>query len=425
MTTLRAPDVCLIIVCSLLFLSTSQAQWVRTNSRFGNGSVVVSLACYGQNLFAGTMGSGVFLSTNSGTTWVQVNDGLMDLRVEALTVLGDSLYAGTADGGIFLSTNHGVTWVATNVGLSNTRVRALCTSDTILFAGTSGGVFVSSDRGSSWSSQSNEISELTIVTLACVDRTIFAGTYWESHPYQGGHVFYSLNGGKSWDLVSTGLPNAIVNDIAGMGKTTLVGMTSNYGDLFRSTDNGATWNYVPLIVGAVYSLYAFKGQTGNSYFVAGTSGYPPWGVYLSADSGITWSSVSSGLSMGNVRSFSVVGNTLFAGVDSSVWRRPLEEIITSVKQLSTELPNYFSLYQNYPNPFNPATIISYQLPLKIHITLEVYDLLGRKVETLVDKDESAGYKTVTFDASTLPSGIYFYRLEAGAYYETKKLLLLK
>ncbi|MFH1196302.1 MAG: BACON domain-containing carbohydrate-binding protein [bacterium] len=96
-------------------------------------------------------------------------------------------------------------------------------------------------------------------------------------------------------------------------------------------------------------------------------------------------------------------------------------------------PGTFELYQNYPNPFNPTTkikftIASVETPYMAslqHVTLEIYDVLGREVATLVDEVKPAGYYEVTFDAKSLPSGIYFYNLTAGSFSQTKKLIFLK
>jgi hypothetical protein len=88
------------------------------------------------------------------------------------------------------------------------------------------------------------------------------------------------------------------------------------------------------------------------------------------------------------------------------------------------VPPEFAL-RSCPNPFKPATAIQYQLPVRCHVTLRVVDVLGREVATLVNGMEEAGYKSVVFDGSRLASGVYFYRLEAGKYAETRKLMLLK
>ncbi|RKZ00273.1 MAG: hypothetical protein DRQ13_00760 [Ignavibacteriae bacterium] len=85
----------------------------------------------------------------------------------------------------------------------------------------------------------------------------------------------------------------------------------------------------------------------------------------------------------------------------------------------------YSLKQNYPNPFNPSTTISYQIPEISFVTIKVYDVLGNEVATLVNKENPIGSYEVEFNASSLSSGIYFYRLQAGNFVETKKMVLLR
>jgi subtilisin family serine protease len=101
----------------------------------------------------------------------------------------------------------------------------------------------------------------------------------------------------------------------------------------------------------------------------------------------------------------------------------------STPQPTTEsggmVPKEFALAQNYPNPFNPSTIISYQLPSASDVRLELYDVLGRKISTLVNARQSAGYYNYTLNAANLATGIYFYRLQAGNFVQTKKMLLVK
>lgn len=88
-------------------------------------------------------------------------------------------------------------------------------------------------------------------------------------------------------------------------------------------------------------------------------------------------------------------------------------------------PKVYALLQNYPNPFNPATTIRYQLPGRSYVTLRVYDILGREVATLVEATEAPGYRSVSFNAAGLPSGIYFYRLSAGNFRDVKMMMLLR
>ena len=105
---------------------------------------------------------------------------------------------------------------------------------------------------------------------------------------------------------------------------------------------------------------------------------------------------------------------------------PKASILADVKK-EEALPTSFRLDQNYPNPFNPSTVISYQLPVAGHVSLKVFDLLGREVVTLVDEYENAGTYNSQFSIihSQLTSGVYFYRLQAGKFVQTKKMIVLK
>lgn len=99
--------------------------------------------------------------------------------------------------------------------------------------------------------------------------------------------------------------------------------------------------------------------------------------------------------------------------------------ITSVEPIAQTTPTEFRLEQNYPNPFNPSTVISYHLPKTDHVTLKVYDIVGREVATLVDEVQSAGTYSTLFDASHVASGVYFYKLTAGNYTQVKRMSVVK
>lgn len=95
------------------------------------------------------------------------------------------------------------------------------------------------------------------------------------------------------------------------------------------------------------------------------------------------------------------------------------------QKLAELVPQEFLLFQNYPNPFNPVTIIRFEIPASEHMTLTVYDILGRRVETLMNTNVSAGYYEIPFDGNRFASGVYFYRISAGSFSQVKKMLLLK
>ena len=90
-----------------------------------------------------------------------------------------------------------------------------------------------------------------------------------------------------------------------------------------------------------------------------------------------------------------------------------------------ELPKEFLLMQNYPNPFNPSTKIKYSIKTTDLVQLSVYDILGKEVASLVNENKEAGYYSIDFDASHLPSGVYFYRMQSGEFVSSKKMLLIK
>ncbi len=98
---------------------------------------------------------------------------------------------------------------------------------------------------------------------------------------------------------------------------------------------------------------------------------------------------------------------------------------SDVSDMTQPLPQRLTLYQNYPNPFNKHTVIKYYLPDNGHVSIEIYDLLGRRVRTLVDAEEMAGTHGITMKANDLSSGIYFYTLRFGGKTETKRMQLLK
>ncbi len=174
-------------------------------------------------------------------------------------------------------------------------------------------------------------------------------------------------------------------------------------------------------VGAKYYSYSFTGGTDDGDFSQKVyiNGYGPntnqWGPF-------------SELSNLPADAYPIENEIKFTSPARSVQMIMIEagnNILSVVNKTNHDIPNTFNLYQNYPNPFNPSTLISYQLPANIFVTLKVFDILGREIKTLVNEQQNAGNHSLRFNASSLPSGVYFYRIQAGHYNDIKKLLLLK
>ena len=127
----------------------------------------------------------------------------------------------------------------------------------------------------------------------------------------------------------------------------------------------------------------------------------------------------------------IIGSMGFSGIFDLTAR--LDSSATSLHapgDIHTLLPEVFALDQNYPNPFNPSTTIRYALPKAVQVKVIIYDILGREVRTLVDDFKQAGYQQIVWDGrsnagAAVASGIYLYRLEAGAFVKTRKLMVLK
>jgi hypothetical protein len=243
---------------------------------------------------------------------------------------------------------------------------------------------------------------------------LFAGT--SNHG-----LFISTDDGTTWTQATNGLSTSeSVVKVFGSGTTVLAGTLRN--GVFRSTDNGISWsksntNSAGAVLPAAHNFAVY----GTRMFAA-ESGF---GVWISVDSGANWAPVNTGLPNVSVNALVVYGTNLYAAANFTVCRRPLSELATSVKLSSADVPTQFRLEQNYPNPFNPSTNITFSLPSQSFVWLKIFDALGREVSTLIADQLAAGTRTRQWNAGILPSGIYFYRLQAGSFSETKKLLLLK
>jgi photosystem II stability/assembly factor-like uncharacterized protein len=479
---------CITVDSSNLFLGTVYGAY-RSSDNGGswnaasNGlptspSQVYSLAASGSILFSGT-NSGVFVSSDNGSSWAAANNGISGSRAShsLLSGKGPDVFAVIDEGGVYtslyISTDYGATWSA-NTGLESSFIQTITVTDSAAFAATGDGIFESSDVGKTWHPINGGVMDTTYpVYLIQSGPNLIATTYQTQYTSstQLKGLYLSSDGGASWQVAGSNLPPVLLT-LAAIGPDVFAGFL--HGGVYVSTDHGVNWTIANDTLAGVWSFVsigsnllvdrpqwtAFPSDTFPSYqggvfrstdngkswtsiasdlpglqypgqlVVHGTDcfvGMVGFGFYFSGDNGTTWDVIAGSANLTSLsQSLYVNDSSIFVGTyGSGIWKLPLSTI-TSVKQPKPPaIPASFDLQQNYPNPFNPTTTIRYDIPERCHVLLDAYDVLGRKVETLVDAEKPPGHYQATFDALRFASGVYFYRLQAGSFVQTRRLLVIK
>jgi photosystem II stability/assembly factor-like uncharacterized protein len=404
-----------------LYRSSDQgATWMSIGSGITSESMS-ALAGTATRVFSAAYG-GLHLTTDNGDTW-STPPILAGKVTTAVETSGGITFAGTSYDGPYLSTDDGESWGAAAGGLNTTNARrmgAFACDSSAWYAGTWGGVYRSTNNGGLWTAASNGLSDTTVTALCAANGRVFAGTRTA--------LYLSTNGGALWTVLTNGLPAQKVSSIVNLQGIVMVAYAlGGSPSVYKSTDNGLSWSPVSngLSGGAVIQHLCVYG---NDIFGGTLSN----GVWLSTDAGENWEDISAGLNGPalKVAALTTSGGFLYVGaIKGGIWSRPLSQVVSVDDRGSGTAVEGFHLAQNYPNPFNPTTTIAYTIPDQAGtmqaMSLQVFDLLGRQVATLVNGPVTPGAHSVVFDASALSSGVYFYRLHAGSFTEVKTLMLIK
>jgi hypothetical protein len=190
------------------------------------------------------------------------------------------------------------------------------------------------------------------------------------------------------------------------------------GTIVRTTNSGANW--VPLTSGTTNDLYEIHFTFQNVGYAAGENGT----LLYTVNSGNSWVQLASGTT-NTLRSIYFPTPDTGYTVGTSGTIRKTTNALTGIVAVSNTIPERFSLNQNYPNPFNPESKIKFDIPQNSFTQLTVFDAAGRQVKTLVNQELNAGSYIVSFEGHELRSGVYFYKLSAGEFSETRKMILVK
>lgn len=287
-----------------IYLSHDSAgTWIQSNPGLTN-MTVTAFAYDGTNIYAGTSGGGVFVSTDDGDNWSAMNMNLGNMTIKTLAVSGGQLFAGT-NNGVYMTNTSTVNWSQVNSGLSNTFINGLTAAGGVIYASTNAGVFSSPDSSPAWSAANNGFTDTVNVT-AVFSGKIIAGTQsW------GLYKSTSLSS-ISWAKFNTGFNNLKTHAIYNSGQLVIAATEKGF---FVSRDLAAT--YVASNTGLTDSLHV-KCLTwwGTKLFVGTQFG----GVFMSADTGKTWTTANTSLGNMNIAKIVCMGNNLIAAAaDGNVY----------------------------------------------------------------------------------------------------------
>ncbi|MBU2491175.1 MAG: T9SS type A sorting domain-containing protein [Bacteroidetes bacterium] len=433
----------------------------------GTGAQVSAILQMGNDIYAGgafTDAGGTtanHIAKWDGTVWSPLGSGING-DINALAVLGTDLYAGgsfTTAGEVSASSIakwDGTNWSALGSGINDTVKSLVVINDELYAAGNFkdiGGITANNIAkwdGSSWSTLGNGLN-IDIRSLAVIGSDLYAGGKKKDYDWDeaaGDLKNIAKWDGSSWSTLGNG-SNIDISTLVVIGSDLYVGGQKKkkdkdwdeaVGDLKNIAKwDGISWSTlgnglnIDINTLAVFGsdLYAggLKKKKDKDWDEAAgdLNNIAIW-------DGTNWSALGTGMNQNYVQTITAVGGDLYAGglfntadgISALNIAKYSCNTVTSVEDTyENNLPRTFKLEQNYPNPFNPSSTIKYDIPKNSFVKIIVYDILGREIKILLNEEKSPGSYEINFDAKYLASGIYFYTINAGEFYQSKKMILLK
>lgn len=454
--------------------------WTEISSPIGNSTnfnhIYSTIYNSFYNVIVSSTQKGLFKSANFGVTFagisnfLNINVGDFSLDKNSLSNNQTAVAVGDSND-LLLSRDGGWNWVKkifpvinNNMNSYNLTKKVLVRDNKIFLLDYYSGIFLSTDFGDSWTSIASGYNlNNNDIFMSVFDSSNFA----YSVSFGNTNLYSTTDGGYNW--LKSYLPrSAFITDVQILSQNNIwtCGSLNNFnsisGFIFHTTDGGLDWRIIdmPIPISSMKMLNTNRGIAfGSSQIYYTIDGGKSWqqsfisqnyssnpafafsdslhGIlnsngyfYETVDGGMTWSnsSIITPLSgqltkiaynkAGNMIILGSNGEFLISYAKTNYGNAPFNIPINS-KNIE------FKLNQNYPNPFNPTTVISYNVQKSCFVTIKVYDIIGREVATLVNSIKSPGSYNVNFDAAKLASGIYFCKMQAGSFIDTKKLILIK
>jgi photosystem II stability/assembly factor-like uncharacterized protein len=361
-----------------------------------------------------------YRTTNGGNIWKE--DSLnSDQHINDIDFLSDGISLMLTDSKIYKSTNNAENW---NELFSEPNFNC----NELYFINASSGfavgnkIFRTTNGGVNWLKAANIQPQLIgyLVDVVFINELIGVAV---GSSTSGSIIYRTSDGGFTWNGSAIGFYN-LLNSVTKAGDSTLV-VFSSLGNVIRSTNAGLNWVINDPIVNTGVQMQFINNTTG---FLCGRSGSS---MMKSTNSGLNWFAIQGPcLSIDGFYFLNENTGTVISYVYGSIMKTTTGGNPIGIETISEEIPVQFLLSQNYPNPFNPSTKIKFSIPAtgqlqQLNTKLVIYDMLGKEAAILVNEQLKPGIYEVNWDAGFYPSGVYFYKLIAGDYTETKKMVLVK
>lgn len=423
--------------------------WLNTTSSINLNTFQYSVIESGTGLIVGSNGA-MYLTEDKGITWQRISSHLHTTLMDVFMV--DSLVGWiVGENGLILKTEDGgLSWFEQDSGVSNTLGSIyFLDRNTGWISGNPGIILKTTNGGQSWEIKANYPSIFSLSNIYFIDelngwafsgssiviRTNDGGETWYQTTLAGANLhmvhffdettgigagggnslFKTYDGGETWEL-KYDLAD-IYDQITTLSFTDdLNGWAFGILTQLRTTDGGENWTIIDdlLDVAEILDSHFINHDHG---IIVGLDGR----FFQTHDGGETWD-LGFVRNRSGFKGISISGSTGILIGNNSIMRT--DGIYVSTPAVPDIVRNV-NLNQNYPNPFNPTTNIRYDLPEATQVRLDVYNIMGQHVTTLVNHYQTLGSHTVTFDATNLSGGVYLYRLRTQNFVETRKMVLVK
>ncbi len=407
---------CNVILLIILFSGTITAQWELKTVSPVNQLNWVHFLDSSKGFIVGNNGS-VYKTTDGGGSWsYSVVDPLNTVDLFCVTFSNDSLgWISGRYGSIFSTTNGGVTWKTESTfseifgGYYLTQIQFINKANGWL-VGSSPYIYNTSSSGKGWCVTPSGFNSI-FQKIQMVNAQIGYANG------SSGSAAKTVDGGTTWQPLQTGITetfNSIFFNNASAGF-----MIGTEGAIIKTTNGGEVWNKYPNSPKEYLSAIRFA--TDSIGWIVGANG----SIYKTTNAGSVWSKESSRTTKGFIGLSAVDKNHAWAvGEQGMVMRYGPSSVNPDIVTLGKQDFN-FELSQSYPNPFNPSTTIDFTLPVNDVVELKVFDILGKEIRTVIHQSFTAGTHSVHFDSQGISSGTYLYRLTAGKYSASQKMILAK